>query len=114
MAIRYPTQREQNITQYIADNTKNVGSGTVLLLENRTLIRINSTGTSAFNFTLEDGDRDGLYIILLVEASNGHGSLTNTGNVLLKNDFKIDAAGHTLGLIWNVVLDKWIEIHRRD
>jgi hypothetical protein len=115
MAIRYPTQREQNITQYIADSTINVSSGTVIPLENRTLVRINSTGVSSFDFTLEDGDRDGLYLILVTEATGGHGSLRSTGNCsLLKNDWNPHQVGHTLGVIWNAALGKWLELHRRD
>lgn len=112
MAIRYPPHREQNIQQWIADSTINVSSGTVIPLTNRTLIRINSVDTSAFNFTLENGDRDGLYIILLTESTNGHGDLQATGNVLLKQNFKTDTAGHNIGLIWNSVIGKWIELHR--
>lgn len=115
MAIRYPPQREQNITQYVADSTLNVSSGTVIPLNNRTLVRLNLTGTSSYNFTLENGDRDGLYLILIAEASLGHGTLDKTGNCsLLKSAWNAHQAGHTLGVIWNAALGKWLELHRRD
>ena len=115
MAIRYPTHREQNIQQWIADSTINVSSGTVIPLENRTLVRINLTGASSFNFSLENGDRDGLYLILVAESTLGHGTLNKVGNCsLLKSAWNAHQAGHTLGLIWNAALGKWLELHRRD
>ena len=115
MAIRYPTHREQNIQQWVADSTINVSSGTVIPIENRTLIRIDAVAPSGANFTIEDGDRDGLYIIMIVESSLGHANLQKTGNCsLLKNDWNTHQAGHTLGLIWNAALGKWLELHTTD
>ena len=111
MALRYPPHREQNIIEFVADQVTDVNSGTVISLENRTLVRLNSIPTSAFNFTLADGDRDGLYLILITEATNGHGTLQKSDpNLFIRQNFTIDTLGHAISLVWNEALGKWGEI----
>ena len=113
MALRYPPHREQNIVQFVAETLTDVNSGTVIPLENRTLVRLNSIPTSAFNFTLADGDRDGLYLILITEATNGHGTLQKSDpNLFIRQNFTIDTLGHAISLVWNEALGKWVEIGR--
>ena len=113
MALTYPPFRKQNIDRLVAENATAITGGDTLALNNRSLVRLQLSGTGVWDMEAPTAGNDGLCLVLLTESVTGSARLENSTNVLLSSEaFLPQEVGEAIGFIWNASLTKWVEIWR--
>lgn len=111
MALRYPPHKQQNVFQFVNENTINIGDGDTVPYNNRTLQKINLSGNGTF--FLESAGDDGAVLILIIETVTGSTRLENDTNIILKDRAWLPVdPGEAISFIWNNTLSAWCECWR--
>lgn len=108
MTLLYPPSRNDAIPRLTSD-AQTIAAGGVISLTDRPVTRLTLTGTGSI--TMEAGSVDGLFKILVCDATSGTVSLAAAATIQLASTWT-PVVGDSLQIYWDGVLGKWVELGR--
>lgn len=115
MTLRYPSHKRSYMERFVAELPTALAGNATLFLADRVLVRGDFSGTG--HIAVEAGSEDGQIRIIIAETATGTNEINDTQgnlNTVLHTGKWKPIAGSVLSIMWNVTLNKWVELYRNN